>query len=91
MASGWKLQVNPHTLLTGINFFITIVKMRAPGMTWMKMPVFTWTALCSNILILATFPILTATLALLDCVVGTPSGVTAVPIQSAGRSIFGRL
>src|SRR6195952_5166906 len=62
----WGLQISGiGTLLTGINFFITIVKMRAPGMTWMKMPVFTWTALCSNILILATFPILTATLALL--------------------------
>jgi heme/copper-type cytochrome/quinol oxidase subunit 1 len=34
--------------------------MRAPGMTMMKMPVFTWTALCANILIIASFPILTA-------------------------------
>ena len=39
--------------------------MRAPGMTLMKMPVFTWTALCSNVLIMATFPILTVALALL--------------------------
>jgi cytochrome o ubiquinol oxidase subunit 1 len=39
--------------------------MRAPGMTMMKMPVFTWTSLCTNVLIVATFPILTATLALL--------------------------
>ena len=62
----WSLQLSGiGTLLTGINFFVTIVKMRAPGMTFMKMPVFTWTALCSNVLILATFPILTATLALL--------------------------
>jgi cytochrome o ubiquinol oxidase subunit 1 len=53
------------TLLTGINFFVTIVKMRAPGMTFMKMPVFTWTALCTNALIMASFPILTMTLALL--------------------------
>jgi cytochrome o ubiquinol oxidase subunit 1 len=52
-------------VLTGINFFVTIVKMRTPGMTYMKMPVFTWTSLCSNVLILATFPILTVTLALL--------------------------
>src|ERR1700675_514810 len=62
----WSLQLSGiGTVLTGINFFVTIVKMRAPGMTFMKMPVFTWTALCSNVLILATFPILTATLALL--------------------------
>ncbi len=40
--------------------------MRAPGMTFMKMPVFTWTALCTNVLIVASFPILTATLALLS-------------------------
>ncbi|VFS45343.1 Ubiquinol oxidase subunit 1 [Budvicia aquatica] len=39
--------------------------MRAPGMTMMKMPVFTWTALCANILIIAAFPILTATIAML--------------------------
>ncbi|MDE1179808.1 cytochrome o ubiquinol oxidase subunit I [Paraburkholderia sp.] len=62
----WSLQLSGvGTLLTGINFFVTIVKMRAPGMTWMKMPVFTWTALCSNVLIIASFPILTVTLALL--------------------------
>ena len=62
----WALQFSGiGTLLTGVNFFVTIVKMRAPGMTLMKMPVFTWTAFCSNVLIMATFPILTVTLALL--------------------------
>jgi cytochrome o ubiquinol oxidase subunit I len=62
----WSLQLSGiGTLLTGVNFFVTIIKMRAPGMTLMKTPVFTWTSLCSNVLILATFPILTATLALL--------------------------
>ena len=62
----WSLQLSGiGTLLTGVNFFVTIVKMRAPGMTFMKMPVFTWTALCTNVLIMATFPILTVTLALL--------------------------
>jgi len=62
----WSLQLSGiGTLLTGINFFVTIVKMRAPGMTIMKMPVFTWTALCTNVLIMAAFPILTVTLALL--------------------------
>jgi cytochrome o ubiquinol oxidase subunit 1 len=62
----WSLQLaGVGTLLTGINFFVTIVKMRAPGMSWMKIPVFTWTALCTNVLIMASFPILTVTLALL--------------------------
>jgi cytochrome o ubiquinol oxidase subunit 1 len=70
----WGLQVaGVGTTLSGINLIATIVKMRAPGMTMMKMPVFTWTSLCTNILIVATFPILTATLALLslDRYVGT--------------------
>ncbi|WP_112806353.1 cytochrome o ubiquinol oxidase subunit I [Ensifer sp.] len=63
----WGLQVaGVGTTLSGINLIATIVKMRAPGMTLMKMPVFTWTSLCTNILIVATFPILTATLALLS-------------------------
>jgi len=63
----WSLQLTGlGTLLTGVNFFVTIVKMRAPGMTWMRMPVFTWTTFCSVVLILATFPILTATFALLS-------------------------
>jgi cytochrome o ubiquinol oxidase subunit 1 len=70
----WSLQVaGVGTLLTGVNFIATIVKMRAPGMTLMKMPIFTWTSLCTNILIVAAFPILTAVLALLalDRYVGT--------------------
>ena len=62
----WSLQIaGVGTLMTGINFFVTIIKMRAPGMGLMKMPVFTWTALCTNILIIAAFPVLTVTLALL--------------------------
>ncbi|OMZ12335.1 cytochrome o ubiquinol oxidase subunit I, partial [Burkholderia pseudomallei] len=62
----WALQISGvGTLLTGVNFFVTILRMRAPGMTLMKMPVFTWTALCTNVLIMASFPILTVTLALL--------------------------
>jgi len=70
----WALQISGvGTLLTGVNFFTTIVKMRAPGMTWMKVPVFTWTCLATNALIMAAFPILTVTLALLglDRYVGT--------------------
>ncbi|MBP2845342.1 cytochrome o ubiquinol oxidase subunit I [Dickeya oryzae] len=62
----WSLQISGvGTTLTGVNFFATIMKMRAPGMSLMKMPVFTWTALCTNILIIAAFPILTVTIALL--------------------------
>ncbi|ASV33313.1 cytochrome o ubiquinol oxidase subunit I [Candidatus Williamhamiltonella defendens] len=62
----WSLQISGMgTLLTGINLFTTILKMRAPGMSMMKMPVFTWTSFCSNILIIIAFPILTVTIALL--------------------------
>ncbi|MFI5444607.1 cytochrome o ubiquinol oxidase subunit I [Polaromonas sp. UC242_47] len=62
----WSLQLaGVGTLLSGINLLATIIKMRAPGMTLMKMPVFTWTALCTNILIVAAFPVLTAVLGLL--------------------------
>ena len=43
----------------------TILKLRAPGMIYFRMPVFCWTALASNMLIIAAFPILTATLAML--------------------------
>jgi len=70
----WSLQIaGVGTLLSGVNLIVTIVKMRAPGMTMMKMPVFTWTALCTNVLIVAAFPVLTAVLAMLslDRVFGT--------------------
>src|SRR5262252_5470847 len=62
----WSLQISGvGTLLTGVNFVTTILKIRAPGMTYMRMPVFCWTTLASNLLIVAAFPILTATLAML--------------------------
>jgi cytochrome o ubiquinol oxidase subunit 1 len=70
----WSLQIaGVGTLLSGINLIATIVKLRAPGMSLMKMPIFTWTALCTNVLIVAAFPVLTAVLALLslDRYVGT--------------------
>lgn len=70
----WALQIaGVGTLLSGVNLLVTIVKMRAPGMTMMRMPIFTWTALCTNVLIVAAFPVLTAVLALLtmDRYVGT--------------------
>jgi len=62
----WALQISGvGTLMTGINFVTTILKMRAPGMSYMRMPVFCWTALASNLLIVAAFPVLTATFAML--------------------------
>jgi len=70
----WGLQVaGVGTTLSGINLIATIVKLRAPGMSMMKLPVFTWTSLCTNVLIVASFPVLTAVLALLslDRYVGT--------------------
>ncbi len=63
----WALQIaGIGSLLGGINFVATILKMRAPGMTLMRMPIFTWTALGSMTLVLFAFPILTVTLALLS-------------------------
>ena len=70
----WGLQIaGVGTLLSGVNLIATIVKMRAPGMTLFKMPVFTWAALVTNVLIVAAFPVLTAVLAMLslDRYVGT--------------------
>src|SRR6201993_1116780 len=62
----WSLQISGvGTLLSGINLTTTILKMRAPGMGYGRMPIFTWTALASNLLIIAAFPILTATLGML--------------------------
>ncbi|QAY75376.1 cytochrome o ubiquinol oxidase subunit I [Sphingosinicella sp. BN140058] len=70
----WSLQIaGLGTTLSAINMVATIIKMRAPGMTMMKMPVFVWTALCSNVLAIAIFPALTAAffLLMLDRYVGT--------------------
>ncbi len=62
----WALQISGvGTLLSGVNLVTTILKMRAPGMTYTRMPMFCWTSLASNLLIVAAFPILTATLAML--------------------------
>lgn len=63
----WALQISGlGTLLGGINFVMTILKMRPPGMTLMRMPMFTWTSLCSMIIVICIFPILTMTLILLN-------------------------
>ncbi|MDA7742096.1 cytochrome o ubiquinol oxidase subunit I [Francisellaceae bacterium] len=62
----WALQISGiGSLLSGVNFFATIIKMRCPGMTLMKMPIFTWTVLCAMILVVAAFPVLTVTLGML--------------------------
>jgi cytochrome o ubiquinol oxidase subunit 1 len=62
----WAVQISGvGTLITGINIVTTILKMRCPGMSYLRMPVFTWTALASCLLIVAVFPVLTATLAML--------------------------
>lgn len=63
----WTLQIaGVGSLLSGINFIVTILKMRAPGMTLMKMPVFVWSVLGSLTLVVIAFPILTATLGMLS-------------------------
>ncbi len=62
----WALQISGvGTLLSGINLVTTVLKVRAPGMAYLRMPMFCWTTLASNLLIVAAFPILTATLAML--------------------------
>src|SRR5579885_1256834 len=62
----WALQISGvGSLITGVNFVTTILKLRAPGMTYLRMPMFCWTSLAANLLIVAAFPVLTATLAML--------------------------
>ncbi|WP_087974262.1 cytochrome aa3 quinol oxidase subunit I [Oceanobacillus rekensis] len=59
----WALQISGiGTLMTGINFIVTILKMRAPGMTLMKMPMFVWSGLITNVIIVFAFPVLTIAL-----------------------------
>jgi cytochrome o ubiquinol oxidase subunit 1 len=53
------------TTMTGINFIVTILRKRAPGMTLMRMPLFTWSALCTSVLIVLAFPALTVVTVLL--------------------------
>ena len=62
----WSLEISGvGTLLSGVNLVTTVLKLHAPGMTYLRMPMFCWTALASNLLIVSAFPILTATLAML--------------------------
>lgn len=70
----WSLQIaGVGSLLSGINFLVTIFKMRRKGMKLMKMPIFVWSVMCSMILVAFAFPILTATLGMLglDRLIGT--------------------
>lgn len=62
----WSLQISGvGTLVAGINLVTTVLKLRTRGMTYLRMPMFCWTTLATNLLIVAAFPILTATLAML--------------------------
>ena len=62
----WSIEISGiGTLVAGINLVTTVLKMRTKGMTYLRMPMFCWTALASNLLIVAAFPILTATLSML--------------------------
>ncbi|MDR3529223.1 MAG: cytochrome o ubiquinol oxidase subunit I [Rhodopila sp.] len=62
----WSLEIaGVGTLTGGINLATTILKMRAPGMSYLRMPVFCWTSLAANLMIVAVFPVLTATLGML--------------------------
>ncbi len=62
----WSLQIaGIGSLMSGINFLTTIIKKRAPGMKFMKMPMFSWSVLCAMTLVVFAFPILTVTLSLL--------------------------
>ena len=62
----WSLEIaGIGTLMSGVNLVTTILKMHAPGMSYLRMPMFCWTSLASNLLIVAAFPILTATLGML--------------------------
>ncbi len=62
----WMVQIaGIGSTMSGINFLVTILKMRCPGMTLMKMPIFVWSCLCSVVLVIFAFPVLTATLVLL--------------------------
>jgi cytochrome o ubiquinol oxidase subunit 1 len=63
----WALQIaGVGSLMSGINFIVTIIKLRAPGMTLMKMPVFVWSVLVAMLLVIFAFPILTGTLGMLS-------------------------
>ncbi len=53
------------SILTGLNFIVTIHKMRAPGLTWFRMPLFLWSMYATSIIFLLGTPVIAITLALL--------------------------
>jgi cytochrome c oxidase subunit 1 len=61
------------SLAAGVNFFTTILNMRAPGMTLMRMPIFVWAVLVTQVLVLLSFPVITVALIylMLDRTFGT--------------------
>jgi len=62
----WSLEISGvGTLVAGVNLVTTVLKVRTRGMNYLRMPMFCWTTLATNLLIVAAFPILTATLAML--------------------------
>jgi cytochrome o ubiquinol oxidase subunit 1 len=62
----WAFQIaGIGSTMSGINFLVTILKMRAPGMKLMRMPLFVWTSLCTNVLMVWAFPVLTGALAMI--------------------------
>ena len=82
----WSLQISGiGTLLTGVNFVTTILKLRAPGMALSRMPVFCWTALAANLLIVAAFPILTRDLCACCCLTATSTSTSSPTRPAATR------
>jgi cytochrome o ubiquinol oxidase subunit 1 len=70
----WSVQISgAGTLISGINFLVTILKMRCPGMSFMKMPIFVWATFATMIIVIFAFPILTAVVGMLstDRLLGT--------------------
>jgi len=62
----WSFQLaGIGSTFTGINFLVTIIKMRAPGLKWMRLPMFTWTTFVTNVLMVLSFPVITGALILL--------------------------
>src|SRR3989454_7128406 len=59
------LIVGFSSILTGLNFIVTIHRMRAPGLTWFRLPLFIWSIYATSIIILLGTPVLAITIALL--------------------------
>ena len=63
----WSIQISgAGSLLSGVNFLVTIIKMRCKGMTFMKMPIFVWATFATMVLVIFAFPVLTATIGMLS-------------------------